>query len=116
MNENPRYSLADFSDIEPVKCPCGQSRRAFLDDPDKTASMHVIQSHGDARTHYHKTLTEMYYVLEGEGQMELDGALFDVKPGSAVLIKPMCRHRLIGNFTFINVPVPAFDPQDEWFD
>ena len=66
--------------------------------------------------HYHKKMAEVYYVLEGSGQMELDGELFDVKPGVSILIKPGCRHRAIGKMKIINVPVPAFDPDDEWFD
>ena len=48
--------------------------------------------------------------------MELDGTRHPVRSGSAVLIKPGCRHRAIGNLKFINVPIPAFDPEDEYFD
>ena len=92
------------------------SRRAFTDDPDKIASLHVVDISIDAKTHYHKKLTEIYYILEGAGQMELDGELVDVGPGSTVLIKPGCRHRAIGKMRILNVPVPAFDPDDEWFD
>ena len=39
-----------------------------------------------------------------------------VRPGDAILIKPLCRHRAIGRLRVLNVPVPAFDPEDEWFD
>jgi len=70
----------------------------------------------DARTHYHKRLTEIYLVLEGEGEIELDGERFPVKPMSAIMIKPGCRHRAIGKMKIINIPIPAFDPEDEWFD
>jgi mannose-6-phosphate isomerase-like protein (cupin superfamily) len=92
------------------------SRRAFTDDPDQIASLHVVDITVDAKTHYHKKLTEIYYILEGSGQMELDGDLVDVGPGSTILIKPGCRHRAIGEMKILNVPVPAFDPSDEWFD
>jgi mannose-6-phosphate isomerase-like protein (cupin superfamily) len=61
-------------------------------------------------------MTEIYYVLEGSGHMELDGRLHPVAAGAAILIKPGCRHRAIGRMKIINVPVPAFDPADEWFD
>jgi len=81
-----------------------------------SASLHVVDISVEARTHYHKKLTEIYYILEGTGQMELDGELVVVGPGSTVLIKPGCRHRAIGKMRIINVPVPAFDPDDEWFD
>ena len=59
---------------------------------------------------------EIYLVLEGEGHMELDGELVAVKPMTAILIKPGCRHRAVGNLRIVNIPVPAFDPHDEWFD
>ena len=39
-----------------------------------------------------------------------------VAPGSAIMIKPGCRHRAIGNLKLLNIPVPAFDPADEYFD
>ena len=115
-SEAPKYSVVHLNDISPVPCPCGMTRRAFTDDTDKIASLHVVDISVDARTHYHKKLTEIYYILEGTGQMELDGELLDVGPGSTVLIKPGCRHRAIGKMKILNVPVPAFDPADEWFD
>ena len=111
-----KYSVVNLDDVTPVPCPCGMSRRAFTDDPDKIASLHAVDVSIDAKTHYHKKLTEIYYILEGAGQMELDGELVDVGPGSTVLIKPGCRHRAIGKMRILNVPVPAFDPDDEWFD
>lgn len=111
-----RYELVRISEIDPVPCPCGQTRRAFVDDPEKIASLHVVDIKHDSKTHYHKRLTEIYYILEGSGQMELDGQLFDVQPGDSVLIKPGCRHRAIGKLKVLNVPIPAFDPHDEWFD
>ena len=113
---NPRFSMVDLNSIDSVPCPCGNARRAFLDDPDQIASLHVVEIKEDSKTHYHKRMTEIYYVLEGTGQMELDGELFEVGPGSTVMIKPGCRHRAIGQLKIINVPVPAFDPSDEWFD
>ena len=111
-----KYSVVNLDDVTSVACPCGMTRRAFADDPDGIASLHVVDISVDAKTHYHKKLTEIYYVLEGTGQMELDGDRIDVGPGSAVLIKPGCRHRAIGKMKILNVPVPAFDPEDEWFD
>ncbi len=111
-----KYRIVHMDDIDPVPCPCGWSKRAFGEDVDKTATLHVVEIKSDSRTHYHKKLTEIYYILAGEGQMELDGRLIDVRPGSAIMIKPGCRHRAIGKLKVINVPIPAFDPEDEWFD
>ena len=116
QNKTENYSVVNINDIEGVPCPCGMSRRAFTEDPDQTASLHVVDISINAKTHYHKKLTEIYYILEGNGHMELDGNLVAVGPGSSILIKPGCRHRAIGEMRIINVPIPAFDPADEWFD
>lgn len=115
------YQIARIGELPPIECPCGKTRRAFTDDPDQVASLHVVEVTRDSRTHYHKRLTEIYYVLEGEGFMELDGERYEVKPGDSILIKPGCRHRATpaedgGALRILNVPVPAFDPDDEWFD
>jgi mannose-6-phosphate isomerase-like protein (cupin superfamily) len=111
-----RFHIARPADLPPVDCPCGETRRAFVDDPDQIASLHVLDISVDSRTHYHKRLTEIYYILAGEGAMELDGERHDVQPGDAILIKPGCRHRAVGKLRVIVVPIPAFDPEDEWFD
>jgi mannose-6-phosphate isomerase-like protein (cupin superfamily) len=111
-----KFEITQIAELPGVKCPCGETRRAFVDDPDRVASMHVVDISIDAKTHYHKKLTEIYYILEGNGEMELDGERHAVRPGDAILIKPGCRHRAIGKLKVLNVPIPAFDPNDEWFD
>jgi mannose-6-phosphate isomerase-like protein (cupin superfamily) len=111
-----RYSVAQLPEIPPVACPCGQARRAFGDSPSVLLSVHLTEISADARTHYHKRLTETYVVLEGEGFLELDGERVPLKPLTAVTIRPGCRHRAVGNLKILNFVVPAFDPEDEWFD
>jgi mannose-6-phosphate isomerase-like protein (cupin superfamily) len=111
-----KYTVTQLNEIPAVPCPCGLTRRAFATPDNPVATLHLVDIQADARTHYHKTLTEIYLVLEGEGHMELDGVLHPVKPMSAILIKPGCRHRAVGRLKIVNIPVPAFDPDDEWFD
>jgi mannose-6-phosphate isomerase-like protein (cupin superfamily) len=67
--------------------------------------MHVVEIQQDSRTHYHKRMTELYFVLEGEGEIELDGERLPLKPMTAVLIKPGCRHRATGKLKILNVPI-----------
>ena len=110
------YMIARFDEIDAVRCPCGFSRRAFVSQDNPTATMHIVDIEEDAQVHYHKKLTEVYLILEGEGQMELDGKIVPVKPFTAIFIKPGCRHRAVGKMRIVNVSIPAFDPEDEWFD
>ncbi len=111
-------AVVDFTQVEPVRCPCGWARRAFAEVPGAPASVHVVEILADARTHYHKRQTETYYVLECEpgAAIELDGELMPVQKGVAVMIPPGVRHRAVGKMTILNVVVPPFDPADEWFD
>lgn len=111
-----RYEITRIAELPPIECPCGATRRAFVEDRDGVASMHVVEISAAAKTHYHKRTTELYYILEGTGEMELDGQRFPVGQGDAILIKPLCRHRAVGTLKVLNVPIPAFDPDDEWFD
>lgn len=110
------YMIEQLGQIDPVKCPCGFSRRAFVSPANSTATLHVVEIAATSRVHYHKKLTEIYLVLEGEGYLELDGEHVPVKPMTAVLIRPGCRHRAVGKLRLVNVSVPAFAPEDEWFD
>lgn len=116
QNTEQNYIIEQLDEIPAAKCPCGLSRRAFLSKENSTASMHAVEISKDARTHYHKKLTELYLVLEGTGHVELDGQRVAVKPWTAIQIKPLCRHRAIGNLRVLVVVIPAFNPQDEWFD
>ncbi len=111
------FAIARLDEIDPTPCPCGQARRAFMEEPEGVASMHLVEIKRDSKTHYHKQMTEIYYVLEGEGHIELDGEEHPLRPGTSVMIKPGCRHRAVGDgLKILNVPVPRFDPDDEWED
>jgi mannose-6-phosphate isomerase-like protein (cupin superfamily) len=110
--------IADYSAIEPIRCPCGWARRAFVDVPNAPASVHRVEIEVDARTHYHREHTEIYYVLESApgAAIELDGERVPISAGHAVMIPPGVRHRAIGPMTVMNVVIPPFDPADEWFE
>ena len=110
------YHQVAFEELEPLPCPCGTTRRAFADDADGVASLHRVEIKADSEAHYHKRLTETYYVLEGSGWLEADGERVPLSPGTAVRIEPGCRHRAVGRLTILNFCVPAFDPDDEWLD
>jgi mannose-6-phosphate isomerase-like protein (cupin superfamily) len=113
-----KFEITQLDGVPAVKCPCGFSRRAFATPDNPVATIHLVDIQTDAQTHYHKKLTEIYLILEvdGDGFMELDGELFPVRPMTSILIKPGCRHRAVGKMKIVNIPVPAFDPHDEWFD
>jgi mannose-6-phosphate isomerase-like protein (cupin superfamily) len=80
-------------------------------------SFHVTEIRDSVR-HYHRKSAEVYYILAGTGQMELDGETVAVEPGMVVTIEAGTRHRLVSpdGVQTIVVGVPPFDPDDEYFD
>lgn len=112
------FTVADFSAITAVPCPCGLARRAFEELVDFPATVHVTEILETAQLHYHRTLTEVYYVLEcgTDAWMELDGQLIPLHIGSCILIRPGTRHRALGRMKVLILVLPKFDPCDEWFD
>src|SRR5947209_8614213 len=95
------FWIAQLDQIPPTRCPCGFTRRAFAAIEGSVASVHLVDICEDARAHYHKKMTEIYVVLEGEGHLELDGQLIPVQPLTAIYIKPGCRHRAIGRLKIL---------------
>ena len=112
----PRYSVAHLDEIQPTPCPCGQARRAFMEPWNTLASVHLTEISKDSRTHYHRKMTEIYVVLEGEGYLEADGERIPLRPLTTVMIRPGCRHRAVGKLKILNIPLPPFDPADEFED
>lgn len=115
MTDSPGPEVIDLTTAAATPCPCGVARRAFA-EAGGAASVHLVDISAEARPHYHRRMTEFYVVLEGVGHVELDGAMVPVRPLTAVKIPPGCRHRALGPLRILNIPVPAFDPADEWFD
>lgn len=99
-------------DIAPVACPCGESRRIITRQQSPQVGLHVTHiTCGDL--HFHERTVEIYYILSGEGVIELDGVEHALTPGTAVHIPPGVKHRGWGDFETIVVTCPAFDPEDE---
>ena len=118
MPSSSRYEIVDFRELPPTTCPCGQARRAFADVADFPGTIHVTEISADAKRHYHRQLTETYYILECEedASLELEEQRIPVHPGTCIMIRPGTRHRAVGRMKVLIVVFPKFDPSDEWFD
>lgn len=111
-----RYHLVDFDRIAGVACPCGTARRALVDVEDFPGTIHRTEISAAARAHYHRRLTETYYILEcgPDAKMQLDDELIPVKAGVCIVIPPGVVHRAVGNMKVLIVVLPKFDPADEF--
>jgi mannose-6-phosphate isomerase-like protein (cupin superfamily) len=110
-----RYAATQLDEIPTKRCSCGTTRRAFIAESGGQASVHLLDV-DKAITHHHRIATEIYVILEGEGEVELDGVRHPARPMSAFLIKPGCRHRAIGDLRALVICLPAADDTDEYFD
>ncbi|REJ64900.1 MAG: cupin domain-containing protein [Planctomycetota bacterium] len=112
------YVVADFAEIPGTDCPCGTARRAFAEVADFPATVHRTSIARDAQTHYHRRLTEVYYILEcgPDARLQLNDEEIALRQGMCVLIRPGTRHRAIGNMEVLILCLPKFDEADEWFD
>ena len=111
------YLVRRLADAPTVPCPCGESTRPLTRADTEACNLHVTFIR-DSVLHYHKECTEVYYILEGKGKMELNGDVIDVKPNMIVYIEPYTRHRLWSDagVRTIVVGMPALNPEDEYFD
>ena len=75
---------------------------------------HAVDIDG-AREHYHKRSTELYYVLEGEGTVTLDGVEHPVRKGSIVHIPPGVVHGAKGRVRVLVVGIPDIADDDMFF-
>ena len=58
-------------------------------------------------------MTEFYYILEGEGVLEVGEDEVRLSPGLLVRIDKGTPHKGRGDFRTLVMGVPAWDPEDE---
>jgi mannose-6-phosphate isomerase-like protein (cupin superfamily) len=102
----------------------GSTIRVLLDALDGNA---VNQSLAEAelapgqatQRHYHGRTEEIYILLEGSGEMEVEGDRARVGPGEAILIPPGARHEIRAGergVRFLCCCAPPYSDSDTYFD
>jgi mannose-6-phosphate isomerase-like protein (cupin superfamily) len=111
------FLVKKLAEATSVPCPCGESTRVLTAADGAPCSLHVTTIRDSVR-HYHRETTEVYYILEGTGKIELNAEWHELEPGTTIWIEPGTRHRVVSEsgITTIVFGVPAFNPDDEWFD
>ncbi|MBM4086658.1 MAG: cupin domain-containing protein [Planctomycetes bacterium] len=112
---NERYVVRRPTDVREERSTCGFRRRLLKADEFPDLSISLLNLH-NAKLHHHNRTTEFYYVIEGKGQLELDGERVDVEPGVLARINPPTRHRALGDFTALILCSPAWTTEDNIVD
>jgi mannose-6-phosphate isomerase-like protein (cupin superfamily) len=72
------------------------------------------------KRHYHRESEELYYLLEGSGEMEIDGERARVGPGDAILIAPGAWHQIRADegaaLRFLCCCAPPYRHEDTYFE
>ncbi len=66
--------------------------------------------------HYHARTEEIYYIIEGQGRMEIDEESREVEPGDAIAIPPGARHQIANPgpamLKFLCCCAPGYEHED----
>lgn len=78
---------------------------------------HAIVPVGQVSIPHALTTSEVYYILSGQGEMQIDDEVRSVEPGDAIYIPPQARQfiRNVGHepLVFICIVDPAWRKEDE---
>ena len=73
----------------------------------------------ESKEHFHKKMEEIYYIIEGQGEMIIDGNKSKIKAGHAILLQRESRHKIKNTgkkaLKFISVDAPPFIEKDIYF-
>ena len=105
-------------DASPFTTKDGSTIREYF----HTASQSLAEaSLGPARStqrHYHALSEEIYLIVEGGGELEIDGDVRAVRAGDAILIAPGSWHRLTAGAHGVQLLcccVPPYSDDDTYF-
>lgn len=115
-------TVQNLSGQAPFTTKDGSTIRSILDRtnaPVEKQSLAEAQVPAGGRTerHYHKLAEEFYFILEGAGEMELDGERRIVGPGDAILIPPGAWHTIMATkaLRFLCCCAPPYSHDDTYF-
>ena len=115
MNSQLQTLIRHEGDAPRERSTCGfRDRLISREDSEVAAWVHAVDIDG-AREHYHKQATELYYVLEGEGVVLLDGEEHAVRKGSLVHIPPGVVHGARGRMRVLVTGIPDIADDDIFF-
>lgn len=71
---------------------------------------------GSTQPHYHKLSEEIYFILEGEGTMTIEGESRKVSAGDAILIPPGKMHTITAreSLRFLCCCAPPYSHEDTY--
>lgn len=76
----------------------------------------IIDPIKESVKHYHKIMDEIYFILEGNGEIVLDNRIHSVKPGHSIYIPALVSHQIKNTggsaLKFLSIDSPPYDDKD----
>jgi mannose-6-phosphate isomerase-like protein (cupin superfamily) len=105
MSTAAKFLRRDPADVAPWAETCGQIRPLVEEQDGAAAEIHHVEI-DNAKLHYHAQTDEFYYIIAGDGSMQLDDEQIDVHPGVVVYVPRGVRHKAIGKLTILTICIP----------
>lgn len=114
--------VQNLSSQNPFTTKDGSKIRSILDlsnapVANQSLAEATVPAGGSTERHYHRRSEEFYFLLEGDGIMEIDGETRTVVPGDAVLIPAGAWHQITASSTlrFLCCCAPPYSHEDTYF-
>ncbi len=115
--------INSLTEQKPFTTADGSTIRSILDRTNATVEKQSLaeaslSKSGQTERHYHKLSEEIYFILEGEAKMEIDGETRAVKPNDAILIPARAWHQItaVSNIRFLCCCAPVYSHEDTYFE
>jgi mannose-6-phosphate isomerase-like protein (cupin superfamily) len=102
---------------EPFTTKDGSTIRELHHTAEQSLAEATLEPGQMTERHYHGCTEEIYFVLEGAGELEVDGERREVRPGDAVLIPPRAWHQIaaVERLRFLCCCAPPYSHEDTFF-
>lgn len=95
----------ELSDVTPWTETCGLIRPLIEESHLAAGEVHHLEI-TDAKLHYHAQTDEFYYILGGQGHMQLDDQQIELHEGVVVYVPRGVKHRAWGDLKVLVVCIP----------
>jgi mannose-6-phosphate isomerase-like protein (cupin superfamily) len=112
--------VRSYSAAEPFVTADGSLIRELLRGAGQSLAEATLAPGQATQRHYHAASEELYYVLSGTGEMDVDGERARVESGDGVLISPGAWHQIrndgVADLRFLCCCAPPYAHDDTFFE
>ena len=105
MHLTNNFIRKDPAEVTPWAETCGQIRPLIEEKDGAAAEVHHLEI-TNAKLHYHERTDEIYYVIGGQGKMQLDGTTLELREGVVVHVPRGVKHKAWGELTVLVICIP----------